>query len=286
MVGMTHCRTVAAAFLIFGYAITYAAEQKAGIEIGVAPILPVRTLAQNYAPLSNYLKANLHESVTIVSAPDFKTFFQRIRDHEYPIIVTIPNSAYLAWADSNYIPLLWPLNYTRAVIVVTNDRPLLQPVELRGKTVAMPDALVTVSMLGIQMLQEAGLKPGRDVFIKNMQNHSEAVNNVISGEVAAAIVSDRAIMQMPLSIREKIKIAYTWEKGAIPGIVYLGNPDIPHARLDQISKAISRFANDTPEGKKLMEDWGYGGLKSVGPTEMRTLAPYGVLLKKALPQDP
>jgi phosphonate transport system substrate-binding protein len=246
----------------------------------------VKLLVQNYAPLCDYLQTRLHEPVTLVTAPDFKTFFNRIRNREYPVIITIPNSAYIAWSEYNYIPLLRPLVYTRAVIVVSQNQPLLQPEDLRGKTVAMPDAFITVSMLGLQMLHEAGLQPGKDIYIKYMQNHNEAVNYVITGEVSAAIVSDRALMQMSPSIREKIKVAYTWEKDAVPGVVYLGNPDVPSERLEQISQAILEFARDTPEGKKLLAEWGYGGLKPIGPNEMRELAPYGALLKKALSQEP
>lgn len=286
MVRMSCFRILAAVLLMMNVFTVCASEQKRGLEIGIAPVLPVKTLVQNYAPLCDYLQHRLHEPVTIVTAPDIKTFFNRIRDRDYPVIITVPNSAYIAWAEYNYVPLLRPLVYTRAVIVVPQNQPPLQPSDLRGKTIAMPDALLTVSMLGLQMLHEAGLQPGSDVYIRYMLNHSEAVNYVISGEVPAAIVSDRALMQMPPATREKVKISYTWERGAIPGVVYLGNPDMPGDRLEQISQAIFEFARDNPDGKKLMADWGYGGLKPVDANEMRTLAPYGTLLKKALSQEP
>ena len=259
-----------------------AAEQNIGFEIGIAPFLPVKTLVQNYAPMRDYLQSRLHQPVIIVSAPDYKTYYQRIQKREYPIIIAAANSAYLAWAESSYIPMLQPLIYTRPVVVISKDKNLNKLSELRGKTVAMSDILAIVSMQGLQMLREAGLEPERDVTVKNMLNQGVAINFVISGEVAAAIVSDRAILQMPQSIREQIKIVYTWDKGAAPGIVYLASPDMPAEQIKQLSRAIQEFARDVPEGKELMQRWGYGGLVPITAEELQGLAPYGILLKEEI----
>lgn len=286
MVRLSYLRILAAALLAVNAVSAWSAEQGPGIEIAVAPFLPIKTLVQNYAPLRDYLQIKLNEPVTIISAPDYKTFYKHIEKREYPIIITTANSAYLAWADSGYIPLLRPLVYTRPVLVIGRDQPNLLITNLRGKTVAMSDATATVSMQGLQMLREAGLIPGQDVIIKNMQNHGVAVNHVISGEVDAAIVSDRAILQMSASIQNKLVVAYTWDKGAAPGVVYLGNPNLPSTKLEQIKRAILEFAQQTPEGIKLMHDMGYNGLTPISPDELIPLASYGEKLKNALARDP
>ena len=286
MVRITRFKILAAALLTLNAMATCASEQKPGLEIGIAPFLPVKTLVQNYAPLRDFLQSRLNEPVTIVSAPDYKTYYKRIQNRDYQIIITTASSAYLAWADYAYVPLLQPLKYTHPAVVILNTREFKQLSDLRGKVIAMSDATAIVSMQGLQMLQEAGLEPERSVKIINMQNHSVAVNHVIAGEVDAAIVSDRAIAQMPASIREQIKIAYVWEKGAAPGIVYMGSPDMPRKRLEQINKAIIEFARDTPEGIKLLNEMGYGGLKPIVAEELRLLEPYGAMLKNALTKSP
>lgn len=286
MAQMTYFRILAAALLMSSLYSACAEEQKGGIEIGIAPFLPVKTLVQNYAPLRDFLQSRFNVPVTIVSAPDYKTYFKCIQNRDYQIIITTASSAYLAWADHAYVPLLQPLNFTHPAVAVLNTREFKQLSDLRGKVVAMSDATAIVSMQGLQMLQEAGLEPGSGIKIINKLNHSAAVNHVITGEVDAAIVSDRAIAQMPASIREQIKIVYVWEKGAAPGIVYMGNPDMPRKHLEQINKAIIEFARDTPEGIKMLNDMGYGGLKPIGAEELRLLEPYGAMLKKALTKTP
>jgi ABC-type phosphate/phosphonate transport system substrate-binding protein len=283
---LVRIKILAIILLLLSPSLVCSEEYKARLEIAIAPFLPVKTLVQNYAPMRDYLQSKLNEPVTIISAPDYKTYYKRIKNREYPIIITVASSAYLAWAESSYIPLLRPLVYTRPVLVIAKDQPNLQPADLRGKTIAMSDTLAIVSMQGLQMLRDAGLKPGIDVTIKNLPNHGAAVNHVISGDVSAAIVSDRALMQMPISIQNKIIVAYTWDKGAAPGIVYLGSPNLPREKLEQIKKAIHEFAQQSPEGIKLMNAMGYGGLASIGPEDLRSLEPYGALLKKAIARDP
>lgn len=281
MVPLTYIKMTSAVLLLNVMSV-FAAEQTGGLVIGIAPFLPVKTLVQNYAPLRDYLEIKLNEPVTIVSAPDYKTYYKSIQKHDYEIVITNASSAYVAYTDYAYTPLLQPLNFTHPVVVIGKDQKLTDLTELRDKTIAMSDATAIVSMQGLQMLRDFGLQPGRDVSIKNMQNHSAAVNYVITGEVDAAIVSDRALMQMPATIKDKVKIVYTWEQGAAPGIVYMGSPKLSGDSLKLISKSILEFVRDTPAGKKMMLDTGYGGLIPVKPEDLQALAPYGILLKESL----
>ena len=167
-------------------------------------------------------------------------------------------------------------------MVVAHNQQLTRVSELRGKSVAMADALAVVSMQGVQILRDAKLEPGRDVFVVNLSNHSAAINYVIAGELPVAIVSDRALMQLPQKVRDKVKIVQTWERHALPGVVYLVNPGLPREQREQLSKIILEYTQHNPEGLALMKRFGYDGLKSISPDEMRTLAPYGLMLKEAM----
>jgi len=285
VVRITILKIFASTLLLTCLLTAHATESATSIEIGIAPFLPIQTLVKNYGPLRKYLQHQLHENVTIISAPDYRTFYKRIEQHTYPVIITPANSAYLAWHDSAYVPLLRPLANTQPVVVVAKDQPFSYLSDLRGKTVAMPDALAIVSMQGLQMLRDAGLKTGYDFTLKNMQNHRVAVNFVIAGEADAAIVSDRAIMQMPDSVRAQIKIVYTWKNGAAPGVVYLGSPKLSQDKLKLIKKSILEFAQNTPEGIKLMHELGYVGLESIAEDGLKSLAPYGNMLKTALDEN-
>lgn len=262
------------------------APQVWAFEIAFTPFLPVRTMLKNYEPMRVYLESHLHEPVTLITAPDYQSYNEHMRDHVYPFVITVANSAYLAYADYGYVPMLRPTIPTRPVLVISKSSRLNSIKALRGTTIALPDRLAIISMQGAQMLHEAGLNPEQDVKIQYMQNHSAAVNLVINGEASAAIVSDRALLQMPKATRTAVRALQTWDAGAAPGVVYLASPNVPRERVEKMHQAILEFVRDTQEGRVLMKQLGYGGLVPVTSEELKLLAPYGALLKATQESKP
>ena len=260
--------------------------QAEGYELAFTPFLPVHTLLQNYQPLRAYLEMRLQEPVTLVTAPSYKIFNDRLRQHVYPFVITTANSAYLAYADYGYIPLLRPAINTRPVLVVAKQSPVTTIQAIRGKILTLPDPLAIVSMQALSMLREAGLDPQRDVTIKYLSNHAAALNYVIAGEAAAAIVSDRALLQMPEASRNAVRVVQTWEAGAAPGVVYLASPEVPRARVERLRQAVVEFVRDTAEGREMIQKLGYGDLIPATTADLKALASYGAQLRAALSAVP
>jgi phosphonate transport system substrate-binding protein len=252
-----------------------------GIEIAITPFLSVRTMVQNYEPMRVYLEKRLKRPVLFITAPDYKTFHERTRDRQYSYVITVANAAYLAQTESGYIPLLRPAIDTKPTLVVAKGDALSRIADLRGKAIALPERLAVVSMQAPAMLRDAGLDPERDVVLKHLPNHGAAVNHVLAGEVAAAIVSDRALAQMPAATKDAVRIVETWHKGAVPGIVYMSSAKVPRAEAERFLRAVLDFV-DSAEGRALMAQLGYGTLLPMKADELKSLAPYGAALKAAL----
>ena len=260
------------------------AEAEHGVEIAIAPFLSVRTLVHNYEPMRLYLEKQLHQPVLFVTAPDYKIFHERMQKLQYRYLITVANAAYLAETESGYVPLFRPAIPTRPTLVVRKDASLQHLDELRGKHIALPDPLAVISMQARDMLREAGIDPDKDVQIRHVRNHGAAVNFVLSGESDAAIVSDRALSQMPAATREGVRVMQTWDKGAVPGVVYLASPRVPKAEVKRFSQALQDFVN-SQEGKALMQRMGYGTLLPTTAADLKYLAPYGAALKEELARN-
>lgn len=257
-----------------------------GYELAFTPYLPVRTLVQNYQPLRVYLERRLHEPVTLVTASDYKSFHRTLRHLGYDFVVTPANSAYVAYAEFGYIPMLRPVNATRPSLVVPIGSAITKLKDLRGAVIALPDPLAMVSMQALPMLREAGLDPQTDLTVRHMPNHSAAVNFVLSGEASAAIISDRLFAQMPDVTRNALRIVQTWDAGAVPGVIYLASPALAQERVEKMRNAILEFVRDTERGREMMYKLGYAGLVIAKEEDFPSLAPYGILLKKALKANP
>lgn len=252
------------------------------IELAIAPYLSARTLISNFQPLRAYLEEQLHTPIIVVTAPDYRVFQERIRKHAYPVIITVAHSAWLAHIESGYIPLLQPVVKTRPVLVVRKTSPIRTIDALRHHEIALPDPLAIITMQALPLLRAAGLDPSRDIRLRHMPTHSAAVNLVLNGEAAAAIISDRALQQMPAPTQNRLRRLDPWTAEAFPGVVYMARPDLPNDQVAKLTRAILNFSRDTPQGRRLMTLWGYERLVPVTEKDLAPVAAYGKQLQGAL----
>ena len=259
-----------------------AAEPQA-LEIAIFPYLSTRTLLTSYQPLQAYLEKKLQRPVLLVTAPDFRTFAERTQRGEYRYVVTAPHFARLAQKEAGYQPMLMAKANLVAIAVVEKNSPLRNVTELRGKTVAAPDPLALVSMLGAQMLRASGLVPGKDVTLRPALSHNSAVLSVLRGESGAAFTSTTALEQMPDEIKNGVRVLAATE--GFPNIMYLANPKVPIVEVAQMTATLLEFAEKTPQGRKLYgETLGHLGLVAPSPKELQRLDPFVSELKALLVQ--
>lgn len=255
------------------------------LQIAVAPFLSARLIVKNYQPMREYLELKLKQPVSFITAPDYETFYERTQHHDYAVIITVAHAAYLAHAEAGYVPMLRPVNLTQPVLIVSTKSNFKHPLDLKGKVITMPDPLAIISMQGAEMLREAGLNPDTDIIVKHLPNHSAAVNYVITGEVAAAIVSNRALMQMSNATQQKMHIIHQSPKWAAPGVFYLANPALPRERIALLAQTIQQFVKDTPQGVEFIRQLGYGSLIPATEQDLQALAGYGAQFKAVLTQQ-
>jgi len=259
-----------------------AAEPQA-LEIAIFPYLSTRTLLTSYQPLQTYLEEKLQRPVLLVTAPDFRTFVERTQRGEYRYVITAPHFARLAQKEAGYRPMLMVKTNLVAIAVVEKNSPLRNVAELRGETVAVPDPLTIVSMLGAKLLRASGLVPGKDVTLRPALSHNSAVISVLRGDSAAAFTSATALEQMPDEIKNGVRVLAATE--GFPNVIYLANPEVPAGEVAQMTATLLEFAENTAEGKKLyVNTLGHQGLVTPSLKELQRLDPFVGKLKALLVQ--
>jgi phosphonate transport system substrate-binding protein len=252
----------------------------APLEVGVFPYLSTRALLGAYHPLQQYLEDNLQRPVMIVTAPDMRTFVERTQAGAYPFVVTAPHFARLAQQEAGYRPQLRAKRDLVGVLLVSDRGDIRSVPDLRGKTLATPDALAIITQLGLGLLKAHGLVPDKDVKIEEMPSHSSAVLAVKHGAVAAAVVSMTAFMQMASDQKAGVRVlAQTMH---VPHVMLLARPDLPRRDVDRFVKLVRQFVEQTPEGKRFIDGLGYLGLRSPTEAELRSLDVYTEGLKAGL----
>jgi len=256
--------------------------------IAIFPYLSPQKLIKLYQPLTQYLSEKLGHKVQIISAPSYAEFMHRISNKDYSFLINASHMARMAQLDSDYHPFLRPINNLNAVMVVSNKSQLESINLLKNKVVAVPSRIAQISIMAEAMLNQAELQPGKNLIMRHHPTHGSAVKAVINGLADAAIVSSRALIQIKKRLGNKIKIiaSSTDLKGDIPGIaapiIYMLNPDISIQSQLKLQQLILDFVNNTVTGKKFVDSFGYGGLRTISEDEMKQLDPFIPSLRKAL----
>ncbi len=242
------------------------------LELGVFPYLSTRAILGVYQPLQQYLQQQLKRPVLVVTAPDMRTFVERTQAGAYPFIVTAPHFARLAQQDAGYRPLLRAKRDLVGIVLVADDGPVRRLADLRGKTVAVPDKLAIITQLGLALLRDNGLMPGRDVTMEEMPSHNSAVIAVKQGAVAAAIVSATAFGQLPADQKAGVRIL--GQTAQVPHVMLLARRDVPQRDVDRFVRVVQAFVETTPEGGRFIDTLGYLGLRAPTEAELRSLDVY------------
>ena len=154
----------------------------------------------------------------------------------------------------------------------------------RGKTVATPDNIAIITMLGTKLLRANGLEPGKDVVLLTMPSHDAAVWSLQNGDSAAAIISGTALQQMPIELKGGIR-SLASSNGVHP-IMFMAHPKVPSGEVKLMTTLLLDFAENTPQGRNFMRDAGYLGLLPSTSKEMKSLDPYVKELKNLLAPAP
>lgn len=247
--------------------------------MGLVPNVSARTLISAFRPLREHLQRVLDQPVEIYTAPDYRTFYERTQRGDFDLVVTPPHFAWLALREARYAPLVTYKTPLRSLLLVGAGSRIDSAQALRGKTVGIIDPLALVSMRGLDWFREQGLQPGRDFVTRKSAPNNTAALAVGSGELDAAIIGSGPYRIMPEDIRAQVRVLA--ELGATPNAIYLANGRLSRKQHQSLRDALLSF-NDTPSGRRFMEQYGYAGFKPIDATELKPMEGYARQAKELL----
>lgn len=249
------------------------------LSFGLFPNLSTRLLLETYQPMREFLEQKLGRPVTLGTAPDFNSFVGRTQNGEYDLIVTAPHFARLAQTESGYQPLFAYRNDITAVIVVAKDSRYTELDMLAGQKIASPDRIALVTMLGLKMLRDKGMEPGKNYNFHWAGTHGNVALAVQRGETAAGIIGTLPLKQLPDNISRQLRVLSV--SPAIDSQIILAHQRLAPAQLQQIREALLQFEQSTV-GQQFFRTTGLAGLKPLNANDLRQLDPYAKEVKRML----
>jgi phosphonate transport system substrate-binding protein len=258
-----------------------AADASSGnrLVVGLVPNVSTRTLISAFQPMRQYLEQQLRQPVELYTAPDFRSFYERTQGGEFDLVVTPAHFAWLAIREANYVPLTTYRNPLQGLVIVKQGSAINSARALRGKRVGVVDPLAIVTMRGLQWFQEQGLQSGADFTVHKSAPHNTAALAVANGELDAAIIGSGPYRIMPEDIRAQVRVLAA--VGAVPNAIYLANGRLPSRQRKALQGALLAFG-DTLEGRRFMDQYGYGGFKTIGAAELKPMEVYSQRVKELL----
>ncbi|MEJ2644976.1 MAG: PhnD/SsuA/transferrin family substrate-binding protein [Gammaproteobacteria bacterium] len=242
------------------------------LTFGVFPYVSPGRLVAHQHGLAQFLASRLHRRVVMVTAPNYRTFFERTRRGDYDLALTAPHFARAAELHDGYRPLAITEHHISGVFIVRRDGPIHQIKDLSGRTVTDTVPETIVYQLALQTLAQHGLVPGRNVTILSTKTFNNAIFAALRGDSDAAVTGFK--LWQHLAPRYKSQLRAIGQTRSIPGFVLIANPKLATATATAAQQAALAFAG-SPAGKHYL----FIGFKRVTEQTMKDFDPYTKFLK-------
>jgi len=244
------------------------------LTVGIVPYMSTGALLRVHEPLANSLEDSLQRPISLRTAPDYPSFFQRLRDGSYDIVITPPHYGWLAIRDHAFQPLLVHKEPIRGVLVSAADQPVRSIADLRGGSIAVTDRSALMAILGALTLADEGLVENRDYQFVKAVSHSSAVHNAVTGKTRAALVNATSLLLAAPEVRAR---AHLWRELAVfPGQFYIAHPRLGQRETKAVLAALLAFER-APAGQEFFTNTALGGFREITAEDRK-------LLERSLPE--
>jgi len=248
-------------------ATTEALNQKSYLTFGFLPMESPVALFKRFAPLRDYLSAQIQQEIRMETAKNFSEFSRRTSQRQYDIVFTAPHMALQA-LDGNDYELAATFTKPLKSAFVAQEKSSIQKLEdLQGKTIATPADQAIVTMVAKQYLKSKGMDK---VSYITYQTHNAAYSAVLGGEVDAAVISNFIAM---MAISENAALKIVAQSEPFPGIGILVAINLPERRKQAIKTAIWGMA-ELPQGRAILKTIGQPGYTAAEKSQFEVLRPF------------
>lgn len=231
----------------------------------VQPVQTADVTRQTYAPLADYLSESLGETVTLVTAQNFFSYWAVMKQGDkYDFILDAAHLTDFRVQKMHYTPLAKLPDVVSLSLVTGPDTLVFEANDLVGKRIA---TLGAPSLAAIR-LSQIFPNPVRQPVIVEVNNSQVAIQKLRSKEV------DAAILPTPLvGAQADFNTVMTTEQ--IPHMALSASPRVPPSVQAQVQQALLTALNK-PKGRKALKSM---GVKTFSETSAARYAGYGKLLE-------
>lgn len=240
--------------------------------VGVLPNIAADALLAQYEYMKRYLERNNGGKVQVATAPNFRAFFGSLMQGDYDLAVSAPHFARIAQVDRGLIPVAMYEPAIVALFVSPTEQPVASPLDLRGKSLAFANPQSLVAMYGIRWLAQQNLQVHQDYKLSSVRSDLGVGRLLLSGEAAAAIMSNGEFRQVPEQERARLKVVTEFAR--IPNFIVLAHPRLGTDYAGQLGNQLRSFLEDKTNGAAFAKATGIAAIVAPVEATLRELDPH------------
>jgi len=249
---------------------------------GVFPYLSPRDIAINYGPVSADFSQALKHEIRLRTTSSFEKFTENLNAGYYDIAFIQPFDFLPAVEHAHYVPLARLDEPLVTLFVVKKDSPLKTLNDLRGKHIALPPQPAANSRMGLKALMDAGLIPGKDVFVQYYPSQGSCVHEVLIGEAKTCATAAPIVKMFNERMNAHLRVLAKTE--AIPHALYVAHERVPAEQREILQNLIISWRN-TEHGQNLLHSLGFSGFTVAKFGDYKIMRNYSSI-RSQLPQQP
>ena len=258
-----------------------AADKSDGtLVIGVLPYVSATILNPQYEYLKRYLERVSGEKVTIVVPASFKAFFDNTMNGDYDLSVAAPHFARVAQIDRKMVPLGMYEPRINALFVTPTDSKMTSARDAREKVIAFANPTSLVAMFGQQWLRGQGMEPGKDYEVRAARTDLGVGRMLLSGDVAAAVMSNGEFRALPQEESSRLKILESF--ATIPNFVMIAHPRLGRERMAALRGHLRLFFADKEDGAAFARATNFSGIVDADESQLRELDAHTATTRRAM----
>ena len=250
------------------------------LTIGVLPNIPAPALMAQNEPLKNYLERTNRNKVNVVTAANFRAFFDNTMKGDYDLAVTGSHLARVGQLDGGMVPIAIYEPRIRALLIGAKDQGIKSARDLKGKAVVYQNPQSLVAMHARLWLQKQDLQAERDFEVKAARTDVGVGRMILTGEAVGAFMSNGEFRSIPAADAERLVIVEQIVE--FPNFVVLAHPRLGAATIQALRSQFLGFVADPVDGAAFTRSAGVARIVDADDKQMAELDPFVDQTRRAM----
>lgn len=245
----------------------YACANNNPLLLGFFPYVSPEKLLAHQKVLIDYLSQALSRPIAIVSAKNMATYIQNVRGRQYDIIYSAPHLARYSEINNDYKRIVMTDHSIQGFYLVLKDSPYTELNSLKGKVLAMVPRFAIMTQVSMEELAEYGLWNGKNITIKYVSSHNNAIYSVLNRESDAGLTGLKLYLRLPAEQKQKLRVLEASRE--LPGFIIMGKADLSDEMIELLKSVFMGFNRTVAR-----ENYLFNGFRPIEEYTMRHLDPY------------